>query len=423
MDLSYFIYVIYCVFSLGFILIVGERLRPFSHCLLTGVTILMLFLGIQYYLYVTLIYKLFMFYFPITGLMVGMFFAIYMSPHDGAKAVFPFLVSIFFISVTDSIIDIITHSVECTLVNIICIQSICLAVCLVITVFFLKNFFITALRYTNSGWISMDTSFFVYFFIMYMMLITLTEYNILPIRIGLEILMLVIFIALCYMTAKSLNEQEQTYQEQMMVQQAKALADQAATFWESEKQMSILRHDMRHRIGLIKELLEEGKIEEIFQLIEDTDDRLEKSKGIRFCENVYVNAALVMCSRKAEEENIAIDIKTDIRENIDVDVHTLAVVVSNLIENGINACRTMGPEKDRFIKVVARDTGSALIIKVSNSYNGEIELDEKGLPVSKKEGHGIGTKSVISFIKDYDGMIDYNVDNGVFTVKILVNYA
>ena len=255
-----------------------------------------------------------------------------------------------------------------------------------------------------------------------MMIITLTEYNILPIRVGLEILMLVIFTALCMMTSKSLNEQEETYQHQMIVQQIRAFSDQAAVFWENEKKMSILRHDMRHRIGLIRELLQEGKVDEVYHILEDTDDSLERSKTVKYCENVYVNAALAMCGRKASDEGIRIEFRTDIRENIPIDVHSLAVVISNLVENGMNACMKLSEGDDRFIKVVARDTGASLIINIFNSFDGNILLDDKGYPVSKKEGHGIGTKSVIAFVEKYDGLIDYSISDRVFSVKILVNY-
>ncbi|MDY5975067.1 MAG: GHKL domain-containing protein [Anaerovoracaceae bacterium] len=419
---SYLSFVIYAAFSLAYILLVADRIHSFKKCLLTGLLTLVTFLSVHYYLYLVLIPKLFMFYFPITGLMIGMFYSIYISPHDGAKAVFPFLVSIFFISVSDSITDIIMLGITYQPYEAEFIQCICLLISATVTYFFLKNFFVTAMRYSNSGWLSMDMSFFIYFFIMYMMIITLTEYNILPIRVGLEILMLVIFTALCMMTSKSLNEQEETYQHQMIVQQIRAFSDQAAVFWENEKKMSILRHDMRHRIGLIRELLQEGRVDEVYHILEDTDDSLEKSKTVKYCENVYVNAALAMCGRKASDEGIRIEFRTDIRENIPIDVHSLAVVISNLVENGMNACMKLSEGDDRFIKVVARDTGASLIINIFNSFDGNILLDDKGYPVSKKEGHGIGTKSVIAFVEKYDGLIDYSISDRVFSVKILVNY-
>lgn len=419
---TYLTYAIYASFSMVFVLLIADRIHSLKKCLIIGLFVLAAFLAVHYYLYLVLIPKLFLFYFPITGLMVGMFYSIYISPHDGAKAVFPFLVSIFFISVSDSITDIIMLGIDYQPYETEFIQCICLLISATVTYFFLKNFFVTAMRYSNSGWLSMDMSFFIYFFIMYMMIITLTEYNILPIRVGLEILMLVIFTALCMMTSKSLNEQEENYQYQMIAQQTRAFSDQANTFWENEKKMSILRHDMRHSIGLIRELLQEGKLDEVYHILDDTDDSLERSKPVKYCENVYVNAALAMCSRKASEAGIRIEFRTDIREHIPLDVYSLAVVISNLVENGMNACVKLPKEDDRFIKVVARDTGAGLIINIFNSFDGNILLDDKGYPVSKKEGHGIGTKSVIAFVEKYDGLIDYSISDRVFSVKILVNY-
>ncbi len=419
---SFSTFAIYAVFCLAYILTVCERIRSLLRCLVTGILSLIGFLSIHCYLYRVLASELFMFYFPITGLMVGMFYSIYISPHNGAKAVFPFLVSLFFVTVADSVIDIIISTIGYNRLQLIIVQLLCLAISLAVTQFFLKSFFLSAMRYTNSGWISMDMSFLIYFFIMYMMIVTLADYNILPIRMGLEILMLVIFTALCLMTAKSLYEQEQSHQDQMIQQQARAFKDQAATFRESEKQIAIFRHDMRHRIGLIRELLEEEKIDEAFHLLDDTDERLEKSKCIRFCENMYVNAALAMCARKAEEKGIKIDVKTDIPENIDLDAYNLSVVISNLVENGINACEKMSMGNRKFITVIARDTGASLIVNVKNSFEGKVSFDDKGLPVSRKEGHGIGTKSVIAFIESYDGIIDYSSDENIFSVKMLVNY-
>lgn len=419
---SYVTFVIYASFCLAFILMIPERVYSFKKCLITGIATLILFLFIHGYLYSVLIPKLFLFYFPITGLIVGMLYAVYISPHEGAKAIFPFIVSIFFITVSDSVANFVMQGIPYHAYEAEVIQCICLFVSIMVTHFFLKNFFVTALRYTNSGWLSMDMSFFIYFFIMYMMMIGLNEYNILPIQVGLEILMLVVFTALCMMTSKSLNEQEENYQEQMLDQQTRAFSDQAIAFWENEKQMSIMRHDMRHIIGLVRELLHDGKYDEVYNLLDDTENSLERSKSVKHCQNVYVNAALTMCERKAVEEGIRIEFKTDIRENIVLDTYNLAVVISNLVENGINACRKLPEGEDRFIKVVARDAGSGLIVNVFNSFDGNILLDGRGYPVSKKEGHGIGTKSVISFVEKYDGLIDYSITDKVFSVKILVNY-
>jgi len=47
-------------------------------------------------------------------------------------------------------------------------------------------------------------------------------------------------------------------------------------------------------------------------------------------------------------------------------------------------------------------------------------LDEDGYPVARGEGHGIGSKSVIAFVKKYDGEMMYKIENGIFRVRLLV---
>lgn len=419
---SYITFVIYASFSLIFILLVSEKVYSFKKCLMVAMAIDIVFLLVHGYTYSILMPKLFMFYFPTTGMMIGMFYSVYISPHSGTKAVFPFLVSVFFITVSDSVTCIVMRGVSDRAYEAEFIQCICLLAAIIVTRLFLKNFFVTALRYMNSGWILMDVSFLIYFFVMYMMTITLNEHNIMPIKVGLEILMLAVFAVLCMRIYKLLNKREENYQEQMIVQQISALSDQAAAFGENEKMMAIMRHDMRHRIGLVGQLLHEGKYDEVYSILDDVNENLERRKSVKYCENVYVNAALTMCGKKATDEGIRIEFKMDVREDIPLDIYNLVVVISNLIENGINACRKLSDDYDKFIKVVARDTGSGLIVDVSNSFDGNILLDANGYPVSKKAGHGIGTKSVISFVEQYDGLIDYSITDKVFSVKIFVNY-
>ena len=41
------------------------------------------------------------------------------------------------------------------------------------------------------------------------------------------------------------------------------------------------------------------------------------------------------------------------------------------------------------------------------------------MPTSFKEGHGIGTASIASFVKKYNLNLDYEINNNVFIVSIL----
>ena len=62
-----------------------------------------------------------------------------------------------------------------------------------------------------------------------------------------------------------------------------------------------------------------------------------------------------------------------------------------------------------------------LIFSIRNSYNGQIILDENNMPLSAEQHHGIGTKSIAAFVKKYNAVIDYQTDNNLFTLRVLIS--
>lgn len=420
---EYLPYIVDICFALTFVIITMDTKRPTRRVVLFGIFWATIFASLFYALYCILDWKLFLFYFPITSLMAGMFYSVYVSAFDGSKAIFPFLVAVYFITVSNSILETIEKRSDISTEILQIVQVIIFIIVLTAIWFFVRSFFMTVLRYTSSGWFIMDLSLLIYALMIYMMDVIFDSYNMTPVQVGLEILMLVIFIAILLIITRTLGEKEEDFAQRMLEEQKKAISEQAINFRENEKKISILRHDMRHDIAIVTQLIEEGRIEEALQTLKATDDALERSKTVKYCENVYINATFVLLQRKARKEGFDIIYKTDIREGESLDTHQLAIVLSNLIENAINACAKLEDISERYIEVSARDTGFSLILRITNSFDGNITFDNNGYPVAGKEGHGIGTKSVTEFIRANDGMIDYSADGNKFTVKVLVNYG
>lgn len=103
-------------------------------------------------------------------------------------------------------------------------------------------------------------------------------------------------------------------------------------------------------------------------------------------------------------------------------MYELSVVMSNLIENAINACVKIPDYSDRYIKVKARSTENNLVLEIVNSCIAKAETDKNGMPVTDREGHGIGVISVETFVNKYNGMLDFTAEEDRFTARVLVNY-
>lgn len=186
---------------------------------------------------------------------------------------------------------------------------------------------------------------------------------------------------------------------------------------EAVRQISAARHDQRHLNYTLFVLLEQGQTEQAATLLA-CQLEAPSQKPCLYCENVSVNAAVSYYAEQARRQGIACDIRLCMPKIVHTDELSLAMAVSNLMENAINACKAL-PEEQRALSFTAVDTGQ-LILEMSNPYAGEITLDKKGLPIAREEGHGGGTQSVAAFVKSCDGGLLYEAADGVFWARMLV---
>ena len=182
--------------------------------------------------------------------------------------------------------------------------------------------------------------------------------------------------------------------------------------------MRIVQHDQRHLNATLLELMQNGDVENATALLHRQIDVLPQ-KPVRYCDNITVNAAVSYYASFAEGRRIRCDLRLDIPEKLPFSELALSMALSNLMENAIHACEKLDPQAERFLCVRTIYTGQ-LIIEVENPYSGEVLLDENGYPTVRDEGHGWGGESVRAFVRDNGGELLYQVQNGIFNVRLLI---
>ena len=230
-------------------------------------------------------------------------------------------------------------------------------------------------------------------------------------------LTILVYLAIFLSLRKTLREAA-LKEENLKIQSDRELTRQRlALMDETVRQMSITQHDRRHFNNTLLALLQQGETEKASNFIRQQSDSLPQKPQI-YCLNVPVNAAVSYYTELARQQGIRCKLRLDIPEKLTVDELSLAMTVSNLMENAIAAVSTL-PVKHRELCFTAVSTGQ-LILEISNPYEGEIELNENGLPISSKNGHGNGSQSVYGFVKKCEGELVYEVKDGIFKVRIMV---
>lgn len=180
------------------------------------------------------------------------------------------------------------------------------------------------------------------------------------------------------------------------------------------------KHDVRHHVHLIRDYLRSGKLQELEAYLENYDQSLPDSQALVFCKHPATNTLLSYVSQQAKKIGVQMDVFVQLPETISLPETVLSVILGNLLENALDACRDI-PSGEKKITVRGKHGMDAVYFEVSNPYSGELRKNKSGEYLSTKaNGHGIGLHSVSNIVQSHGGMMELNTDDGIFQVSILL---
>lgn len=185
-----------------------------------------------------------------------------------------------------------------------------------------------------------------------------------------------------------------------------------------ESELRILHHDIRHILTTTSTLIQNNENDKALEFLNKYIALSNKSRTRRYCEDSFINSALDYYYNICNDNDIKFNCKlNNIEEALKIPSHEVAVVISNCLENAINASLKL--ETNRLINLTFLNNNGRLVLRVENNYNGIIEVDNQNHPISTEENHGIGTASIKYFAKRNDLIIDYEITNSLFKITIL----
>lgn len=170
---------------------------------------------------------------------------------------------------------------------------------------------------------------------------------------------------------------------------------------------------MRHHLALLQGLAHKGNIEEIKKYLQIAQSDLDSITPMRFCENETVNLILSSFAGRAKQSGITLTIDAKLSDILTLSDTELCSLLSNALENAIQAAEKIPDSNRRFIKLRMYFKNNKLCLDIRNSYEKE-PVFQQGLPVSEKQGHGIGTKSMVHIIEKHGGVFRFSVKDGWF---------
>ena len=223
---------------------------------------------------------------------------------------------------------------------------------------------------------------------------------------------------LVFLLKASAQERERLLMEQvhnsLNIQVSQTLREISA-LRESQKQASTYRHDLRHHLQYLSACIDSGRLSRAQEYSHGICAEIEAQKVQDYCENESANLIFSAFAGRCAKNGIGIRVRAVLPPFLSVSDSDLCVLLSNALENALNACQSRTGE--RIIEVDAYEKGHKLFLQITNPCRADITF-KNGLPVTDRPGHGVGVRSICAVVERYGGIYSFSSQGGRFVLRL-----
>ena len=221
---------------------------------------------------------------------------------------------------------------------------------------------------------------------------------------------------LFYLMASSLNRNAHLRLENQFLSMQQARYDSLLT---TTRQIRQARHDMRHHFHVLQGFATQGNMGGILDYLAQVQGDIPTG-DLGLCENAVVDSVAGYFAPLYRENGIPLSFSLDLPRDLSVPDTDVCSVLSNLLENAMEASLRTALEK-RSVRVSARlRSGNMLLLSVENSYDGEVREKNGVFLSSKRPGEGIGLQAVQHAAEKSGGYCRFHYGDGVFTANVML---
>ncbi len=193
---------------------------------------------------------------------------------------------------------------------------------------------------------------------------------------------------------------------------------------EAQSQSAVYHHDLRHTVRLVEQLALQGDVAKLQEFVAESQatlNQLQIDSPTFYCEHETANLILGSFAQRATEQDVAFDAEVTLPQNLQLSDATLCALLSNLLENALQAAAQADTAAQRHIYIKALLRDGQLVISVENGFAGRVIM-RGGRPVPKtaEAKHGFGIQSIVSIADRHQGFATFAVEDQKFCAKVLL---
>lgn len=203
---------------------------------------------------------------------------------------------------------------------------------------------------------------------------------------------------------------EENYQQQLYYME---------TLEELIEKLKSERHDYNQHLGVVYGLLEGEEIDRVKQYARTLIQTAVDYQSLVYLPYSMIRAMLNYKLSRAKMLGFQLNLKVDVPPELYLEEHDITIILGNLLDNAIEACMAL-PEAERYLVMQLHYKPNYLVLHLENPtiLNDQTEVISLKTTKADNKNHGFGIKNIQYLVNRHDGIMDIEIVDRVFKVKI-----
>ncbi len=214
------------------------------------------------------------------------------------------------------------------------------------------------------------------------------------------------------------------YQEKqekgLIEQQNKYYENQLQIINETQEASNILRHDMKNHLRSLFSDIKSGNLSEAQKHISDIVDVFESGTEIIDTGYPSIDSLVNFKLQAAKQNGVRVSVNASLPSDLNLSSFDMTVILGNLLDNALQAVSHV--TEIGFIDFAIHYSKGMLLIKVANPFKIAVKREKEKIVTSKadRDNHGYGLRSVNEAVEKYNGTIEIETDDNIFTITAIL---
>lgn len=227
--------------------------------------------------------------------------------------------------------------------------------------------------------------------------------------------------ATLYLGLRQVKRQLDLQQENnVLLAHMEMLSDYSQMLQSSQERMRIFRHDTRHQLLILNSLLAQKDAPAALSFLHNLEHNLTSLRIWQGHLSPYLKKTLWPLLKKARQQHIALATDIDLphlSRPFEAELALLLLALWQAAEQALAAV----PAADRSLIFIAHQTDTAVILFIRNRHAADLQLDEKGLPLTAPYQEAV--PPLLRFCQHYQAVYKYTSDAAWINIHLRIPYT